>query len=146
MHDHHLQTTAPTAGLTRATRLLVVEGRPGDAHDVAEMLAGAGHMLDVLAAGRLSDAVDELLDAPIDAVLLAAPEDETDVLDALGQLHAVALDVPIVLLTDDDDHDAALRAIRRGAQDVLTRRPARRADARAHARDSRSSASASTTS
>ncbi|HVP03120.1 MAG TPA: EAL domain-containing protein [Solirubrobacteraceae bacterium] len=121
MADIEMQQPAPSAGLTPTTRLLVVEARPGDAHHVAALLEGAGLTLDVLAAGRLSDAVDELLDAPIDIVLLAAPVDGSDVLDALGQLHAVAVDVPIVLLTGDEDHEAALRAIRRGAQDVLLR-------------------------
>ncbi len=121
MHDTDTQPTVPSAGLTPTTQLLVVEGRAGDALSVAAMLEESRLDLDVLAAGRLSDALDELLDAPIDAVLLAAPEDGSDVLDALGQLHAVALDVPIVLLSADDDQDAALRAIRRGAQDVLFR-------------------------
>ena len=121
MHDTETQPPAPSAGITSATRLLIVEGRAGDGHRVAAMLEESHLVLDVLAAGRLSDALDELLDAPIDAVLLAAPEDGSDVLDAVGQLHAVALDVPIVLLSAGDDQDAALRAIRRGAQDVLFR-------------------------
>ncbi len=110
----------PPSGLAPATRLLVVEGRPGDGRMIGDMLAEAGRLVDVRALARAGEAASELLDAPADAVLLAC-EDDAALTDALEQLRSMVAHVPVVVLAARDDEDLALDVIRRGAQDVLVR-------------------------
>ena len=110
----------PQPGLAPATRLLVVEGRPGDGRMIGELLASAGRLVDVRALARAGDAATELLDAPADAVLLAC-EDDATLTQALDELRSMVAHVPVVVLAAHDDEDVALDAIRAGAQDVLVR-------------------------
>ena len=119
--DHStLNGLEPQPGLAPATRLLVVEGRPGDGRMIGELLAEAGRLVDVRALARAADAASELLDAPADAVLLAC-EDEAALRDALEQLRSMVAHVPVVVLTSREDEEHALDAIRGGAQDVIVR-------------------------
>ncbi len=110
----------PQPGLAPATRLLVVEGRPGDGRMIGELLAEAGRLVDVRALARAGEAAAELLDAPADAVLLACDDDDA-LTDALEQLRSMVAHVPVVVLAARDDEDLALNAIRGGAQDVVVR-------------------------
>ena len=110
----------PQLGLAPATRLLVVEGRPGDARMVGDLLASAGRLVDVRALARAAEAASELLDAPADAVLLAC-EDDATLTEALEELRSMVAHVPVVVLAARDDERVALDAIRAGAQDVLVR-------------------------
>ncbi len=119
--DHSpLQGLAAAAGLAPATRLLVVEGRPGDGQLIGDLLASAGRLVDVRALARAGDAANELVDAPADAVLLAGDDDAT-LLQALAELRSMVSHVPVVVLVSDDDETLALSAIRGGAQDVVVR-------------------------
>ena len=110
----------PQPGLAPATRLLVVEGRPGDGRMISELLAEAGRLVDVRALARAGEAASELLDAPADAVLLAC-EDDAALTDALEHLRSMVAHVPVVVLAAGADEELALDVIRRGAQDVLVR-------------------------
>ncbi len=123
--SHPASSLATLTAIGAATRLLVVEGVPGDAERLAALGDAEAVPLDVLAAATLGDALDELLSAPVDVVVLAEhPSGETggaDVLDALAQLRGVALDVPVVLLAAHAGRERVLEAMHRGAQDVLVR-------------------------
>ncbi len=119
--DHSpLTAVALESGLAPATRLLVVEARPGDGQMIGDLLASAGRLVDVRSLARAADATTELVDAPADAVLLAAP-DETTLLQALAELRSMVAHVPVVVLVDEDIEDVAINAIRGGAQDVIVR-------------------------
>src|SRR4051794_26490572 len=71
---------------------------------------------EVVRVDGVRDAVAQLLGRRFACVVL-----DLD-FDALAQVRTAALDVPVILLTDDDDEQLAIRAVREGAQDVLVRR------------------------
>src|SRR3954471_3860902 len=71
---------------------------------------------EVVRADGVRSAVQQLLERRFACVVL-----DLD-FDALAQVRTAALDVPVILLTDDDDEQLAIRAVREGAQDVLVRR------------------------
>jgi len=120
LHRSPFADLALEAGLAPATRLLVVEARPGDGRMISDLLAGAGRLVDVRSLARAGEAATELVDAPADAVLLAG-DDDAAVLTALAELRSMVAHVPVVVLVDEDDEDTALSAIRGGAQDVIVR-------------------------
>src|SRR3954463_8274779 len=68
---------------------------------------------EVVRADGVRSAVQQLLERRFACVVL-----DLD-FDALAQVRTAALDVPVILLTDDDDEQLAIRAVREGAQDVL---------------------------
>ncbi|MBA2349215.1 MAG: EAL domain-containing protein [Solirubrobacterales bacterium] len=103
-----------------AQRVLLVEDNPGDAALVEAMLEEASPGAYVCSrAGRASDAVDALLSSVYDCVLLDLSLPDAYGLDALDQLRAAALDVPVVVLSGRRDEQLAIGAVQEGAQDYL---------------------------
>ena len=56
-----------------------------------------------------------------DVILMDLSLPESSGLDSFLEIHAHAPDIPIVVLTDCNDQDLAIKAIRRGAQDYLVK-------------------------
>ncbi len=110
-----------SATLTPATRLLVLQRAPGHAEQVRALLAAAGDTPEVLQALHAADAVELVLKAPVDAVVMFVEDDQQVTLDELAELHGVAPELPVVFVASGEDREFALRALRRGAQDVLVR-------------------------
>jgi diguanylate cyclase (GGDEF)-like protein len=104
----------------RALRVLIVEDNPGDAILVREMLLEAQPMgFDLIHANRLSAGVDVLLGEGADCVLLDLSLPDAEGLDALTQIQAVSLDVPVIVFSGRSDERIAVRAVSDGAQDYL---------------------------
>jgi signal transduction histidine kinase len=102
-------------------RILLVEDNPGDVRLVREMLAEGSKQLvfkieqvDTLAAG-----IEKTRRDRFDAILLDLGLPDSKGLETFYNLHAVSPDVPIVVLTVLHDEDAAIEAVRGGAQDYL---------------------------
>jgi len=102
-------------------RILLVEDNPGDVRLVKEMLAEGSKQLvfkieqvDTLAAG-----IEKIRREKFDAVLLDLGLPDSKGLETFYSLHAISLDVPIIILTMLHDEDAAIEAVRGGAQDYL---------------------------
>jgi len=115
-----------------SSRLLLVEDNPGDVLLLQSMLEESypgQYAIDV--AGTLGDAKSLLGTQAFDAVLLDLSLPDSRGLETLGLFNATASGVPILVLTGLDDEDAALEAVRRGAQDYLLKG---RTDARTIAR------------
>jgi diguanylate cyclase (GGDEF)-like protein len=96
-------------------RVLLIEERPGFAALVSALLeeaAPAAFRVEV--APTVDAGVDRLLDEGIACVLL-------DGVRTLERVQAAVLDRPVVVLSATDDEEAALAAIRAGAQDCLPR-------------------------
>ena len=101
-------------------KLLFVEGDPGDALLVRDMLAtAAGGQIETAHVERLSTALRRLGREDYDAILLDLSLQETHGLDTFNQVQAAVSHLPIVLLTSREDELAALRALQHGAQDYL---------------------------
>ncbi len=100
-------------------RALLVTPDRRTAAVIAEMLQATwSDGLVVAHARRLSDATHELLDHPVNCVLLALSRREERAA-AVEQIRTAAPDVPILVLADEGDEDEAVAAVRAGAQDYL---------------------------
>lgn len=105
-------------------RVLLVEDNPGDATLVEHHLR-RGSVFDIADAVTLThvetlDAgADRLTEAEFDLLLLDLGLPGSTGLDTLDRLPEVAEELPVVVLTGLEDHETAIKAIQRGAQDYL---------------------------
>ncbi|UCD70985.1 MAG: HD domain-containing protein [Syntrophobacterales bacterium] len=112
----------PTRGEDEIIRVLLIEDNPGDAYLIQRELARSKvALVDVECAERLSTGLERLAAGGIDVILLDLGLPDSRGLDTFTKIHAQAPGVPIVVLTAIDDEALALRAVRQGAQDYLTK-------------------------
>jgi PAS domain S-box-containing protein len=102
---------------------LLIEDNPGDARLIEVLLAEADTGFEVEWVTRLADGVERLRDGErsVDAVLLDLALPDSSGFDTFAAVNASAPRVPIILLTGLDDEELAVRAVRLGAQDYLTK-------------------------
>jgi signal transduction histidine kinase len=104
----------------KAVQVLLVEDNAGDARLIREMFSNEGpgsfeltHFL------RLREAEIHLAKCGVDIVLLDMGLPDGHGLDTVRRAHAVAPDVPMIVLTGLDDEALAAQAMKEGAQDYL---------------------------
>lgn len=68
---------------------------------------------------RLSDVLQRLTYSGIDVILLDLTLPDSSGINTFYEVHSLAEDLPIVILSADDDEDLALQAMKGGAQDYL---------------------------
>jgi diguanylate cyclase (GGDEF)-like protein len=103
-------------------QILLVEDNPADARLIREFLKDVRAMrFEVTHAPRLEDAVRALGEKPFDAVLLDLGLPDARGLEALAPVNTLAPELPIVVLSGNQDEDIAARAVRAGAQDYLVK-------------------------
>lgn len=90
-----------------------LRGRLGDVR------AGAG--IDMEWAGELSQALSRLTQGGIDAVLLDLDLPDSKGMVTFERTYAFAPDVPVVVLTDEEDEEVAVSTVQGGAQDYLVK-------------------------
>jgi signal transduction histidine kinase/CheY-like chemotaxis protein len=101
-------------------QVLLVEDNLADAILIDEMLQGSnGASFYLDHTSRLSDSLDKLAEKPFDLVLLDLSLPDSQGYATFEAVHALAGQIPTIILTGTDDKDLALRAIRHGAQDYL---------------------------
>ncbi|MDX2100645.1 MAG: response regulator [Leptolyngbyaceae cyanobacterium bins.59] len=106
-----------------AVKILLVEDSLADARLLQEILKGAMFSrFSVTHTQRLSEAIRSLVSTPFDVILLDLTLPDSAGLDSLNVLLQNAPHLPIVVLTHTSDHDLAVEAVRRGAQDYLVKR------------------------
>jgi signal transduction histidine kinase len=101
-------------------QILLVEDNAGDALLLREMFRkekpGSFELTHLL---RMSEAVAHLAKGGVDVVLLDLGLPDGHGLDTVRRAHAVAPDVPVIVLTGLDDEELAAAAMAEGAQDYL---------------------------
>ena len=103
-------------------RILVVEDNPADIDFIHEMLPQAGPLnLQVESVARLSEAITRLKRKDIDLVLLDLGLPDSQGLQTFHKLQKAEPDIPVIVLTGNDDHELAIAAMRDGAQDYLVK-------------------------
>jgi PAS domain S-box-containing protein len=108
--------------MSEKLRILIVEDNPADADFIHELLPQAGPLyFHVESAQRLSEAVARLERGNIDLVLLDLGLPDSQGLETLHALQKVAVDIPVVVMTGNDDQELAMAAVRDGAQDYLVK-------------------------
>ncbi len=109
---------APSLPATRV--LLLVEDNPGDVQLVNELLMDAERdSYEIVHAPMMSAAVNTLRARPVDVVVLDLRLPDCTGVDTVKAVRDVASEVPIVVLTGNDDEELALDCIDAGAQDYL---------------------------
>lgn len=103
-------------------RLLLVEDGAADALLLQYMLAEVTEQsFDVAHVETMSEAIRRLSEELFDAILLDLSLPDSRGVETVVQVNAMAPDVPIVVMTGLDDSNTGTEALRRGAQDFLTK-------------------------
>jgi len=106
----------------RNIKILLVEDNPGDARLIQEMLKEEKISAENIEhVDRLSKGRTRLAEGAIDAVLLDLGLPDSQGLDTFEKVHSAAPHVPIVILTGFKDDAQGVEAVRRGAQDYLSK-------------------------
>jgi len=106
------------------TKILLVEDNPADARLLLEMLAEVGSHasgIELVEVPRLAAAIQRLQDANFDLVLLDLSLPDSQGVATVDRVKDARPNVPIVVLTNQDDDNIAAEALRRGAQDHLVK-------------------------
>ena len=103
-------------------RLLLIEGNPADARWLEDQLRHSGPAWCTLSHATTLAAATEMVRAGgVDAVLLDLSLPDAAGVEAVKRMHLAAPQIPLVVLTRLDDEQAALEAVKQGAQDYLTK-------------------------
>jgi two-component system, cell cycle sensor histidine kinase and response regulator CckA len=102
--------------------ILLVEDDPGDVRRLHEALAGLnGNRPQITSVRRLDNALAVLSREHYDVALLDLSLPDSEGFGTLTQMRTFAPDMPVVVLTDCDDHVFGTRAVQEGAQDYLVK-------------------------
>jgi diguanylate cyclase (GGDEF)-like protein/PAS domain S-box-containing protein len=105
-------------------QVLLIEDNPGDVRLIQEMLKEVnGFSFDIKHASYLKDGLALLSENEIDVIVLDLTLPDSQSSETFSRTQAVALEVPIVLLTGLDDEELGIQAMRDGAQDYLVKGP-----------------------
>ena len=104
-----------------ANSLLLVEDNRSQAMIMERMLQQGGIELEVSHVTTLAAALELLGDAKIACVILDLTLPDADRLDGLMEIKNVAPEVPVVVVTADDDSARGVKAVQAGAQDYLVK-------------------------
>jgi two-component system cell cycle sensor histidine kinase/response regulator CckA len=108
---------------TPIVHILLVEDNLAEARLLQEMLKGSVlRRYQLVHAKRLGEAIAQLSGTAFDVILLDLSLPDSQGLVSLDELIQRAPHLPIVVLTNTNDEELALEAVRRGAQDYLVKR------------------------
>ena len=105
----------------RSIRVLLIEDNPGDARLVRELLTEEGDRFEIVLAGSLRDARDQLAAEAFDVVLLDLSLPDSQGFGTISSIRAQVPAMPLIVLTGFDDADFAVAAVEAGAQDFLVK-------------------------
>jgi two-component system, cell cycle response regulator len=100
--------------------LLLVEENPADSRLIKDALSRLRHLtVDLVCANHLSDAFDYLDSQKVDVIMVDLGGSDSQGFETLIKLSEKVPAVPIIVLTEDDDEELAVAALKAGAQDYL---------------------------
>jgi diguanylate cyclase (GGDEF)-like protein len=103
-------------------KVLLIEDNPGDARLIREMVSEHPQPpFQIHWARRLAAGLERLAQGDTALVLLDLSLPDSLGLETFAKVYAHAPTVPIIVLTGNDDHDLALKAVKSGAQDYLVK-------------------------
>lgn len=109
----------------RSVNILLIEDNPAEARLLQELLKQAPlTQFEWTCVARLQEAIAHLNNPHFDAILLDLTLPDSQGLDSLHEIGQRAPSLPVVVLTNADDDNLALEAMRNGAQDYLVKRKA----------------------
>ena len=114
-----ISSRSPSVLRSGAASVLLVEDDPHVRSAVASYLRHQG--LEVREAGSLADARTRLLEGEFDVVLVDHILPDGDSLQVLAEVRARAPDTAVIVLTGHGTVDLAVRAVKLGADDMITK-------------------------
>ena len=110
-------------GLTSVITVLLIEDNLAEARLLHEVLKGATRQeFKLVHTKRLKDALNELETQTFNIILLDLTLPDSQGLDSLAPIIDQNSHIPIVVLTNMNDEELAIEAVRKGAQDYLVKR------------------------
>ncbi|MGH9658267.1 MAG: response regulator, partial [Bryobacteraceae bacterium] len=108
--------------MTEYHDVLLIEDNPGDARLIKEyFLEAAPAEFRLHVADRLAKGLERLDAGGIDIVLLDLSLPDSRGFNTFAQIQNRAPDVPVILVTGQDDESLSLQAVRQGAQDFIVK-------------------------
>ncbi len=108
--------------MNERSTILFIEDSPLAVSMMRNALAeSGGGSLELKSAGTLAEGFARLRAGGIDLVLLDLSLPDSSGLDTFERTHEAVPDIPIVVLTGNNDHAMAIKAVRAGAQDYLVK-------------------------
>ncbi len=101
------------------TQVLLIEDNPGDADLVRLRLTEGKRQVDVNCVNRLSEALASIESKPPSVVLLDLNLPDSHGIETFRRVLEKAPDVPVVILSGQEDEALAMKAIHQGVQDYL---------------------------
>ena len=101
--------------------VLLIEDNPGDADLVRLRLVESNPSVDVSCVNRLADGIASVQQKPPSLILLDLNLPDSHGAETFRRLLDQAPDVPVVILSGQDDQALALKALQQGAQDYLVK-------------------------
>lgn len=109
--------------MTASVEILLIEDSLAEARLLHEFLqAATSKQFNLIHVKRLREALEQLQEHSFDIILLDLTLPDSQGLASLAPLDRIAPSLPIVVLTNTNDEDLAIEAVRRGAQDYLVKR------------------------
>ena len=103
------------------THVLLIEDNPGDADLVRLRLVEGKSPVDVSCVDRLSEGLASLAKEPPSVVLLDLNLPDSQGAETFRKVLDSAPDVPVVILSGQDDEALAMKALHQGVQDYLVK-------------------------
>jgi signal transduction histidine kinase len=103
------------------TQVLLIEDNPGDADLVRLRLVESDAAVDVTCVSRLGDALQSITKQPPSVVLLDLNLPDSHGAETFRKILQTAPDVPVVILSGQDDEALAMKALHQGVQDYLVK-------------------------
>lgn len=103
-------------------RVLLIEDNPGDARLVEIMLSQVENAyFEVSHAEQLHRGMELMKEAEFDVLLLDLSLPDSNGMETVNRMQAVASSLPLVVLSGREDEDTALEALQAGAEDYLVK-------------------------
>ncbi len=118
---------AEKAGMEKPRRdsvshILVISKYVRDVRVIRDSLENSGYEpLEVESASSLSDAIEQLKRASVQAVLLSLDLPDSQGLETLEKLFKCVPGIPILILSESEEDEVARQAVKKGAQDFIPR-------------------------
>jgi signal transduction histidine kinase len=105
----------------QSTHVLLIEDNPGDADLVRLRLVEGKSVVNVNCVNRLSDGLDSLKEKSPSVILLDLNLPDSQGADTFRKVLEKAPNVPVVILSGQDNEELAMKALHQGVQDYLVK-------------------------
>lgn len=112
-----IDRAATPALMTQILSVLIVEDSSVQQRAIRALLRGKGFRLN--AAGSLKEAIEQIALKETNVVLLDLTLPDSEGVETLKRIHAVAPHIPVIVLTSTEDDYVVSEALKEGAQDYI---------------------------